>query len=41
MAKEKSAGEKPALAPKQGPSVCFTIMPFGGWKDNYYDSLLS
>jgi len=34
--KRKKPGKAPSRPPAEGKDVCFAIMPFGGWFDDYY-----
>jgi hypothetical protein len=40
MAVRKSKLKVPAAKPAEAaPETCFTVMPFGGWFDDYYESI--
>lgn len=39
MAKAKSTKQKAASSAPEPNQVCFVIMPFGGWLDDYYQSI--
>lgn len=37
--KPKARKAAPVTKPKAGTDICFVIMPFGGWFDDYYDTV--
>src|SRR5216683_4448543 len=38
-AAKRKARKKSAAAAHKEKEICFTIMPFGGWLDDYYESI--
>jgi hypothetical protein len=39
MAARATGGKKKKKAKRKAKASCFTIMPFGGWPDDYYESI--